>query len=78
MRPNTPPEDLEHEDGSDHLHVGRAERREHQAPGVVLEVDVEDGQHDELGEDEDGHAAEADAAVPQHRRQRHVADRADD
>ena len=39
---------------------------------------LEDGEHDEIGEDEAHHSPEADAAVPQDGRKRHVTDRADE
>ena len=45
---------------------------------VVLAVDRDDRQHDQVGEEERQHAGEADPARPQHRRERHVADRADE
>ena len=41
---------------------------------VVLPVDVQDREDDQVGEDEGDHAAEADAAVPQHGGERDVAD----
>ena len=43
---------------------------------VVLPVDEHQRERDEVGEDEADHAAEADAAVPERGRHRHVADRA--
>jgi hypothetical protein len=49
------------------------QERGHLQP-VVLAVDVEDRQHDQVGEDEGDHAAEADAPVPQHRGKRDVPD----
>ena len=43
---------------------------------VVFAIDIENGQYDEIGEEEGDHAAEADAAAPQHGCQRNVAYRA--
>ena len=56
------------------VEVEGAQHEQHHARPVVLPVDGQDGQDDQVGEDERHHAAEADAAVPQHRRQRDVAD----
>jgi len=46
-------------------------------PAVVAAVDVEQRQHDQVGIEEGEHAAEADAASPEDRSQRHIADGAD-
>ncbi len=56
----------------------RAEQGQHHRGAVVLPVDDQDRDDDQVGEDERDDAAEADPAVPQHRRQRRVADRADE
>src|ERR1043166_7872772 len=60
-----------------HRQVERSENEPHHSRAVVLSVNVENRQHDEIGEDERDYAAEADSAVPEHRRTRNVADRAD-
>ena len=45
---------------------------------VILAIDVQDREDDQVGEDKGDYAAEADPAVPQHRRQWNVTDRADE
>src|SRR6266576_3956627 len=64
--------------GDDHGGVEGPEYHQHHLGAVVLPVDEQDRDDDQVGEDERDDAAEADAPVPQHRRQRHVADRADE
>src|SRR5579884_1850138 len=49
----------------------------HNLPAIVFAVDVEDGQDNQIGKDEADNASETDAAAPENRRQRHIADRAD-
>src|SRR5439155_18617029 len=76
------PEPLESEfddkTGGNHRQVEGREQEPGHAPAVVLAVDVENWQDDQVSEDEGEDAAEADAAVPEHRRQWNVANRADE
>jgi hypothetical protein len=52
------------------------QERGHPQP-VILAVDVQNRQDEQVGQDECKHAAEADAAVPQHGSEGNVSDRAD-
>src|SRR5207249_3452975 len=61
-----------------HRDIKRDKQEGGHLQSVVFAVDVEDWQHDQVGEDEGEHAAEADAAVPQYGGERDVADRADE
>src|SRR5205085_2100030 len=71
-------EELDDEPCGDHRRVEAPEQERGHPPAVVLAVDVEDREHDQVGEDEREDAAEADPAVPEDRRERHVPDRADE
>src|SRR5215472_12677494 len=64
--------------GRDHGGVEDGQQGEHHLGAVVLPVDDQDRDDDQVGEDERDDTAEADAPVPQHARQGHVADRADE
>nr|GFD51925.1 hypothetical protein [Tanacetum cinerariifolium] len=67
-------------------HIGGANHRRVEYQGehcggfqpVVATVNVQDGDDDQITEDECDHAAEARSAIPEHRCQRHVTDRADE
>src|SRR5438445_11159165 len=78
MSPSPYEQELDDWAGAVHGRVEAGEQEAGHSPAVVLAVDVEDGQHDQVGEDEGKHAAEADAAIPEHRGERDVADRADE
>ena len=71
-------EAVDHERGDDHRHEHQRGDPQRELPAVVLAIDQDDWQHDQIGEQEGHHAAEADPARPQHRGERHVADRADE
>ena len=64
--------------GGDHRREhDRDDQRRHLA-AVVLPVDQDDRDHDQVGVDECDHSGERDASRPQNRRERDVADRADE
>src|SRR6202050_3459423 len=64
--------------GGGHGGVEGGQDEQHHLGAVVLPVDHQDRHDDQVGEDERDDAAEADAAVPQHRGEGDVADRADE
>ena len=61
-----------------HRNVKGSEQEARHLQPVILAVNVQDRDDDQIGEDEGDHPAEADAAVPQHRRERNVADGTDE
>ena len=69
---------IDHEPGDGHRRVEGHEQEQADLPAVVLPVDVEDGEHDQVGEDERDHSTEADPPVPEDGRQRHVPDGTDE
>src|SRR5947199_7717355 len=70
--------ELDRERGEHHRGVEDAGDRGHHLPIVVPAIDVQDRQHDQIGEEEADHAAEADAAVRETGSKRDVTDRADE
>src|ERR1700730_3809988 len=58
-----------------HRTVERDEQKPHHPPAIVLPVNVEDREHNEIGEYEGDHSPETDAAVPEHCGKRDVANR---
>lgn len=71
-------EELDDECRSGHGGIERCQQKYRYPPAVVLSMDVEHRQHDQVGINEGDRSTEADAAIPQHRRERNVADRADE
>src|SRR5664279_3916600 len=71
-------EELDEVAGQDRRQIERAGEEPGHPPAVVLRVDHDDRDDDQVGEDERNDTAEADAAVPQHRGEWDVADRADE
>jgi hypothetical protein len=67
---------VDDESCEDHRRVERHPDEGGDLQPVVLAVDVEDREDDQVGGDEREHAAERDPAVPEHGRERDVADRA--
>ena len=68
---------LDQQSSRGHYHPEPCQEPERQAAAVVLPIDQQQRQGDEVSEEKADHAPEADAALPQRRRHRHVADRAD-
>ena len=69
---------LDRQARQDHGGVERNPQQGRRPESVVAAVDVQDGQHDQVAEDEGRHAPKARASLPEHRGQRHVAYRADE
>src|ERR1043166_7565393 len=60
-----------------HREIKAADNKPGHFPAIVLSIDVDDRQDNQIGVNKCDHAAETDAAVPEHGRERDIADRAD-
>ncbi len=72
----SPEYQLNNQRGTRHRAIESSKQEAGHLQSVVLAINVQDRKNDQIGKDERDHATETDAAIPEHRGQRNIADRA--